>query len=358
MRNLIRILLSVLVLASIFMVASAEEPEVFADETMTIEETNERTPDAHKFEEDLEDELMLPKLPGGNGFDFVDDEEQLPDNRFDPFDFPADTFEGIPDDYRFESTPQLAPEEPDIETGSEDAESPEDASGEEVLSNFRKEAAYINGGEGEGDNSAYDYSFTFSGIEGGYGKDFGGYVKRFPNGEVDSGYGVFLGADGRYYLMEIDVGGRLGSEENNVQSRIVGTVGELGFNGCASVDFSEGYPVVYVGTEVGATAGAIGGQLGGTICSVEVSAEGKVVVGCGIKGYMHFESGKLVIEMGASCGVGFEGSFSIDVGAIYDKFKTALENDYNEWQKEYEKKYAENHYDLLNDKPENIGLRL
>ena len=358
MKKLIGFLALVLVLAGIFMAATAEEPEVFIDETVAIKESNEEAPEAPKFEEDPEDDLILPELPGGNGFIFVDDEGQLPNNRFDPFDFPAEAMEGISEDQRFESTPQLAPEEPVFETGSEDAEIPEDASGEEGPSNFRKEAAYINGGEGEGDNSAYDYTFTFSGIEGGYGKDFGGYIKRFPNGEVDSGYGVFLDADGRYYLMEIDIGGRLGSEENNVQSRIVGTVGELSFNGCANVDFSEGCPVVYVGTEVGATAGAIGGQLGSTICGVEVSAEGKVVVGCGIKGYMHFEGGKLVIEMGASCGIGFEGSFSIDVGAIYNKFKTAVENDYNEWKEEFEEKYSENHYDLLNDRPEDIGLRI
>lgn len=43
---------------------------------------------------------------------------------------------------------------------------------------------------------------------------------------------------------------------------------------------------------------------------------------------MHFEGGKLEIDMGASCGVGFEASFSIDMGAIANKIKAGFEKEY------------------------------
>lgn len=223
-----------------------------------------------------EDDLFVPPMPVSVGFMFEEEEENTAEASFEPFAFPAEVEEGIPADHRFESEPDLEPAEVPEE------EAAEEGVGEEGSAAFRKEAIYVKNGEYEGEFSGWDHGFTFGGMEAGYGHDFGGYVKRTPDGKVDHGYGVYLGADGRLYIMELEIGGELGSEENNIKSRLVGTVGEFNFNGNASVDFSDGFPVVYVGTEVGAVADSFGGQLGGTIGGVEVSAEGKVVVGCGI----------------------------------------------------------------------------
>ena len=306
-------------------VVKAEEPQPEEPEGPEQVEEPEKVEEPEQVEDDEDD--FVPPLPTGNSFRF--DEEgcvpELPGQGFDPFKFPDETQDGIPIYHRFEHKPELAPEEDPEEVTSDKEEEPK----EEGPVNRRKETVYSYGDEGESDFSNWDFTFSSGGMEGGYGSDFGGYVRRMPNGEVDHGYGVFLGADGRAYIMEVEIGGELGTENYNVKSRIVGTVGEFGFNGSASLDFSDGFPVLYVGTEVGATAGAIGGQLGGTIGGVEISAEGKVVVGCGIKGYMHFEGGKLVIDMGASCGVGFEASFSVDVGAIVNKIKAGFEKEYN-----------------------------
>ena len=43
------------------------------------------------------------------------------------------------------------------------------------------------------------------------------------------------------------------------KSHIMGSVGELSFVGCASLDFYDGFPIVYIGTEAGVTVSAIGG---------------------------------------------------------------------------------------------------